>query len=406
MAGSGISLRPVPALLALAFLALGGGMVATRLRVGRAAALTPEDLVAADRVALVASLPGDPELMRTLGARFEKALFPPDLAAARAAAERRIALDPFDSAGWLRLARLHYRAGRREEALAALRASDHLKPGFPAERLDAIQLWALLGERDRARKLAAQVAALGDEPSLLAARELRVLGWDPRDAMEVLAPGRSALAQARIAVLFFGTDPIGNAELLGLLPPAVSRDAAARRVLFEATLSPLLPEQALALWKQEAGERLVASEATGGTVWLDAPRLAQRPGLRQPLGWQLTQDAAYLGGEEPSLRVLMQSPRGFTLPVYRLLLPAGTSAMLVLDVEVDATAPARVQLAAGTARGEPLAATGRLRLRVPLAAGESACLADVTLACLPEDPRRDLQMTEVRIRGIALEPAP
>jgi hypothetical protein len=80
--------------------------------------------------------------------------------------------------------------------------------------------------------------------------------------------------------------------------------------------------------------------------------------------------------------------------------------MLVLDVEVDATAPARVQLAAGTARGEPLAVTGRLRLRVPLAAGESASLADVTLACLPEDPRRDLQMTEVRIRGIALEPAP
>lgn len=407
MAGTGVTLRPASALGAAAFLALAAGLVVSNAARQRALSLTPEDLVAADRVALVGELPRDPALLGAMGARFERSLFPPDLAAAHAATARRIAIEPFDSPPWLRLARLHFRMGRPAEALAALRVSDRLKPGFPDERLDAIQLWALLGERDRARDLAAAVAALGDAPSLLAARELRMLDWDAADALAAVTPERSPVAQAKAAVLFFGTDADANAAVFAALPRTAVSEPEARRVLLEASLSPLLPEMAVNLWRVDAMPRVAAAELPGGTILLDSPTLGERPPLRGPLGWQLSEDATYRSEDGAgSLRVLMQNPRGFSLPVYRMIVPAGVSGEVTLDVEVDAVAPARVRLSAADASGEFVAADGRVRVRAPLPARDEAAVVDVVLACTPADQKREFVLTEVRIRGISIGAAP
>ncbi len=107
-----------------------------------------------------------------------RVFFPPDDRQAAVWASRALAHRPLESGLWVILATHLFFSGQDAHARTALSRADELDPNYPLQRLAAIRLWTLMGERSNAGILAAQIARLGTRERGDAARELLRAGWN------------------------------------------------------------------------------------------------------------------------------------------------------------------------------------------------------------------------------------
>lgn len=168
--------RLIPALIGcVLFLAWGIGRAREGLEREAAAEAYTEDPASLLEAAGPMPLPETHLLRADL---YSGRLFPPDHEAALQAAQEALIRDPLAPRAWLIAARENLLLGREDLARAALERSDQLEPHYPRRRLEAIRLWALLGEPERARENARRVSTLSQNYRLLAAQELLYAGLD------------------------------------------------------------------------------------------------------------------------------------------------------------------------------------------------------------------------------------
>lgn len=256
-------------------------------------------------------------------------VFPPNRLMLNEFFRRQVALAPMESGTWLNIARQRIMEGRIPQARAALNYADTLNPAYPSERLDAVQHWALIGERDRARSIALRIARLDFAGRLEAGDALVTAGFKPVEVFEQLDDDQLApFERANLAVHLMTGDPSLNRELFDFLPDKVLDDPEARAKLIRPLTYPMLPDAASEVWRRQAGGSPEGGLLHNGTL----QKNPFEPGFY--LGWQLKHLAASLtprwieparAGENGIL--VLESPSydsGGTAFLYRLVVPANT----------------------------------------------------------------------------------
>ncbi len=196
---------------------------------------------------------------------------------------------PLRSDLWVTLARHLFFLKRKGEAEAALRRSDVLDPVYPEQRLGAVQLWALMGERERGIELARQVAALDPPGRLEALRTLLLIGVPPEEAYSIIGAGEVPVGDlAEIMKNLKSGNPDTMRKLWAKLPPAAIEDARFRNAMAEFFASPMLDDVAATIWRRESST--VAAFPLPGSdtsLWLDNPSVDETPFTnRFYYGWQ------------------------------------------------------------------------------------------------------------------------
>lgn len=224
--------------------------------------------------------------VRLLRGRFVSTdIFPADHPAAVGEFTRAVQLDPLSSLAWYELAKEEVLVNRPAEARAALERSDQLDPYYPRQRFGAIQLWATLGERERAITLARKIAGLGGEFRDTAAKKLLSLPMSPAEIHETLDFGSlqgMELADALVAVR--AEDPERMAELWKRVDRArLTGNGGALKKAIRIATDPFVYDAVVSVWKSQNS----FLEFTKENYPVDNPNLARVPTLEAfPLGWQ------------------------------------------------------------------------------------------------------------------------
>ncbi len=273
-------------------------------------------------------------------------VFPPNRTAALAVLEPGLRFLPFDARLWTMTARLRLASGEDEGARAALAFASGLNPRFPAGRLNMIPLWRLLGEEERALRLAQDVAALDDRGRTEAALALASSGFDDPEIYRLL--GGEDWPAATVS-RFLRTMPVadGGKRLLlaRAIEPRLGDEPTLRPVLVDYLLEGDQVAEALRLW---AGSRdPVAFHAGPGwprenplgreTGSLGFQNPVQRPGVH--VIWRD-------GAAEMRFRpMLMSSPTWHRWRLYRLpALPEAGGVRVEMEVSTDRPRSSRVAL--------------------------------------------------------------
>ncbi|MBX3728766.1 MAG: hypothetical protein KF858_06240 [Candidatus Sumerlaeia bacterium] len=294
---------------------------------------------------------------------------PPAYSEAQALIGKGLALAPMRSTLWLYGARYHLFEGNSDKARVALERSDLLHPFHPTRRMMAVELWDLLGERDRAIELALQIGAVGGSARKEAASRLAWIGIDPAEAVRMLGADTmpiNELADVIEAVRSQRSETMRRVH--AEIPEAAFLNRDFRNRMARVFTSPLVLDKSWEIWKREIGALEDVPEADG-----DPPLLATNLSLeRSPLdsrfhlGWQpipgpaastafwLAEGAgrAEAGGQ---LRLTFTPPlpgqsRAFRWPAYRLPVPAHTAPITVrlwLRAEPAQTSRCRLILRVG-----------------------------------------------------------
>src|SRR5690606_18216703 len=125
-------------------------------------------------------------------------------------------------------------------------------PAFPLQRLKAVQMWDLMGERERAVDVAVSVAGLDFEGKREAAQVLRLLDHSPAQAF--VAVGGPTCEPAQMGQLMDDLrSPRREAmqALFAQVPERAWEDEAFRRRAASLAEKPFLHEVAMRLWRME-----------------------------------------------------------------------------------------------------------------------------------------------------------
>lgn len=277
--------------------------------------------------------------------------FPPDDAQAAIWAARALHNRPLESQLWVILATHLFFSGQEAQARTALARADELDPNYPLQRLGAIRLWTLMGERSRAGILAAQIARLGHRERADAARELMRAGW-PRAEIFTRLEGGSLSDGEMIELLdLLKIDNQAQCrELLMAIPPERLRQSRPLRVVASRhAVDARLLDQIERVWRLERPDapdvprfppdfqsfELAFSQTPLAVGWQGPPkenwvilrnRVADEPGL-----------AGQTGSQFPALIIQYrdtpdESRRHSRWPFYRMPLPADEELTLTVRV--------------------------------------------------------------------------
>ncbi len=216
---------------------------------------------------------------------FADEVFPPDHERALQFLIRTVRADPQSSTVWFSIAREQLLLGRRVEARAALMRSDALDPHYPKHRFGAIQLWSLLGERDRAISLAQRFNELGGRFSIESGRQLKRIGMSPAEIFDALEFERET-ADRQVALLkeIQTGDREQMSASLEKIDVKTIGDTATRSAMARLASWPVAYEKALEVWRAESPELLLV----GGKLPADNLTLRQPPFAKDfYFGWQL-----------------------------------------------------------------------------------------------------------------------
>ncbi len=273
-------------------------------------------------------------------------LFPPPYERALSEVGRALVYRPLDSQIWVQAARFLLFLGEDQRARAALNVSDQIDPRYPIQRIEAIRLWGLLDDPDRAMSIARNVARLGSPFREQAAGELAGIGIAPPRIFSLVSydgigsEGLFLLTQAII-----NADPARVEETIRELPTEVIREHEFRRqlaVLMERTRRFVI---LLSLWAMEGVE---LEEPLPGLFTANADlSLPPKAGVF-PLGWQAPKDVGDIevrwvapspSGSDTSgmmeIAVGSESGRQFRWTPYRTIIPANVPVRITLRVSQE-----------------------------------------------------------------------
>lgn len=210
--------------------------------------------------------------------------FPPAREGARADLVRALHLLPMRSGIWFQVSQNDLFSSRLQDGREALRRSDELDPFFPAQRLRSIQLWSLLGERDRAVALARSVVSLGFEYRREAARELTLMGIDPVAIFDMVWDDELTPVQIGELIVEISTADDKKLDVIfARLADPVLDDKDFRSLALERASRPLAYNIVRELWRRDSPGVMDVGEGVA-LQNLDLRDPPFRGSL--PLGWQ------------------------------------------------------------------------------------------------------------------------
>jgi tetratricopeptide (TPR) repeat protein len=268
----------------------------------------------------------------------EEIVFPPDYRTSEQLIQRALPARPLDPLLWMRLARSKLFQGNRRDALIALKQSDEFDPNYPAQRMQAIRLWNLLGDNARSEDLAKQLAKLGPDYGKRVVRELLLTGYTPAEVYRLLELENLTPPELAAYLDSLGSyDPLELEELYAAIPDEFFADEKFRFRAARLVTRPLLPGIAARLWELEGAQ---PAAACGDGVVLGRNLNLTEPAFAEPFyfGWQPAPNVPWAqagwqkGRTEESggqVRVNFFGTRNeegmaFRWLFYRLLVPEGT----------------------------------------------------------------------------------
>ncbi len=321
-------------------------------------------------------IPTTAEALRLRAQFREEKLFPADRAGAIADLRDALLIEPMRSGLWFLLSRNLLFTGDSSGARVALSRADELDPRYPRQRLRAIQLWSLLGERQKVEDLARDVSGLGQIYRLDAARQLVEMGLPVDRVYELVQSTElSPVERGELLERLRSRDRPALGRVFDAIPPAAWDTPDFRLAALARASDPLLYDVARRAWEAEGIELLDRADV----IVYTNPDLAAPPfSSALALGWL---PFAPRGGESGSWSapgLLHDDPHGvmairFAPPLrerevnlrYRFLrLPYRSAEPLLFRVRVRPTHP-------GQTSGWLLAAAGETATR-----GRSVDLAE------------------------------
>lgn len=292
------------------------------------------------------NVPIDPAVYSKLAEMYSRDFMPPDNAQARAMLGEAIRLAPLDSLYWLRVSEQNLLLGDREKAIAALRMSDDLDPRWPRQRLDAIRLWRIVGERDRALTLGIQIASLGSPYNEIAARELLDNGFTTPEVMKAVGfEKRSPAQMARLIGAMARRPGVSLEDLWAVVPESARGDAELRNEMATIAVQRRRYSLLQEMWKYEPDQLVTLAP---GLVVKNTDLRRSPLGRTYELGWQEPIDGGSdvttkwvapggLAGDSGKLDVDIgpYAPEQLWWPMYRLIIPADTAVDLGARVSIN-----------------------------------------------------------------------
>jgi len=201
-------------------------------------------------------VPAAAEARLLMASIYGREFFPPDDRSAARWAALALLSRPLESGLWVILANHLFFSGQDDDARTALRRADELDPNYPLQRLSAIRLWTLMGERERAGILAAQIGRLGGRERGDAARELLRAGWERSEIFVRLeGPSLSTPAMIDLLQILRTTNPEQCRALLETMPiDRLRTDRTLRVAVSRHAVDARLLDQAEMLWRLERPE--------------------------------------------------------------------------------------------------------------------------------------------------------
>ena len=285
---------------------------------------------------------------------FSREIMPPDRTRARQLVLLALPLSPMASPLWLALAEQDIFLGRHNEARAALQHADSLDPSYPDQRLAAVQLWTLLGDRERALALARQIGNLDSAGRDEAAQALLRAGFPGDEIMRELELERLGPVELTgVLNVLATTGPEKQRAMLARLPETTLNDEAFRQSAAQAFSNPPDPAIVRKLWQRQS-PTLQPYSVAGAEIMADNLLLATSP-LTDNFwfGWQTLPessgaDAVWLPDTQtpedfPEVRIDFSSgyerdSRSFHWTFYRLPAPPLTEP-LVIEVPFRSVPP-------------------------------------------------------------------
>lgn len=318
----------------------------------------------ASALAQAEDMPAGVETLRLLADVHTENLFPPDYAKAQALIEKALLRAPMHSVLWMGLARCQLFSSQEKTARFSLEQSDRLDPNYPSQRLEAVRLWHLAGNRERSLHIARRLAGLGTLSREPAVGELIRMGYEPAEVVEAL--GLTALPPGDMGPLL-DVLRVANAEsmerLFAILPDGNFQDRTFRDHAARVVCQPALIRTANRLLELHSpdGVRTVAGSAgTSESLVVDNADL-RLPAFSRPfhLGWQVAPTMGWVstswipsssnGLSHGQIRLVLQDPgrpgrEGFRWIFHRFLLPAnsGINVRHRLRVATEAAASYRI----------------------------------------------------------------
>jgi tetratricopeptide (TPR) repeat protein len=365
--------------------------------------------------------PRESEFLRSAGRIREKKLFPPDYAGAAEMYWEALPLAPLDATLWMEMAQALLFQGQTEEAAICLRRSDALAPGYPAQRLQSIRLWHLLGDAEKGREAARRLGSLSPMLRERVLDELAALGYAPEQIFRFLELGHLPPNEAGKLARRLAPKTAEEARaLFAHVPDQLFAEREFRREAVPLAAAFPLPDLLRRLWEMEraGGSEAGGSETGGGAAGASLRELLDREGkpsgflvenldlkeapFRDPffLGWQPLPDSggrasaswiAPRDGERGLIRLsfrdaIMSSGQAFGWVFQRWLAPPGGPLRIVLRLRPEPPSQslcsftARI-LSGGGARSNASAprADGWQRLELVLPARKDWAIIELTL---------------------------
>lgn len=231
------------------------------------------------------AMPANPGLYASLAEVYSRDLMPPDNERARELLGEAIRLAPLDSIYWLRLAEQNLLLDQREAAIAALRVSDQLDPRWPDQRLDAVRLWRILGDRERAMELGVQIARLRDLGlTEVVSSELLDNGFPTSDVLAAIDFARRPPGEMSHLISAMAKRPsVSLDELWKAVPEGSRQDNELRTELAKLAEQRGRHELLLELWKYEPDSLTTLAP---GLVTKNTDLRRSPMGQTFVLGWQ------------------------------------------------------------------------------------------------------------------------
>jgi hypothetical protein len=273
-------------------------------------------------------------------------LFPPPYDQAVSEVGKALLYRPLDSKIWVQAARFLLFLGEDQRARAALNVSDQIDPRFPIQRIEAIRLWGLLDDSDRAMEIAQNVARLGSPFREQAAGELAGIGIDPPRIFSLVSyEGITSEGLFLLTQAIIDADPARVEETILELPKEVVREDEFRRqlaVLLEKTRRFTI---LLSLWAMEGAE---LEESLPGLFAANADLSLPARADLFPLGWQSPKDIGDLevrwiapnpSGSDSSgmmeINIGSESGRQIKWTPYRTIIPPNVPVRITLNVRQE-----------------------------------------------------------------------
>lgn len=269
------------------------------------------------------AVPSRSSALRQLARLHEKNSFPPQYPSAQRHLKQAIQKNPLQSVLWMDLARCQLFSGKRDAAQASLLRSDELDPQYPLQRLEAIRLWHLLDQPERARTLALRLGRMTGSVQVGVIRELLASGYAPAEIYDLLR--FATLAPDRLAEVLRHLR-VDNAqfmqELFRKIPDTAYEDEIFRREAVRMALNPLVPEAIYKAWRVDSPAPAHLLDPDGA---MDTPMLAANLDLSTPafssalpLGWQNVSEVPWIAASwiAPTQATVLQKDPGFIRLVF------------------------------------------------------------------------------------------